>query len=201
MVLKGFTKCGIEVLFTLADCPILVGEGLIALVGKISSALIRYDTIVRGDEESGLYEGDVIYDEMETILGIVVYAKGFVLYNAGVLCDIPAEDNIRVTKGCPETIEKIANLEERTEISFAYKGIQYRFLSLICKVGDYVGLTIDGKLVNPEELLLNTGFCRKDRMKGIYFGEVYQGGTVVLHKNVPMIAYEGGKYVPLLSDN
>lgn len=196
MLLRGFTDSGIRVDFTLHDCPILVTSSLVALAGIKQSKLIRYDTICRGDEETGIFEGDEVYEDGKKI-GTVVYAKGFFLQTlTGALKTIPKSEHIKMKEGNVSSSKIAFNSEYRTDLSFSYKGQRIIISMFICKDGSMLSVAGKNKLVNPDSLLMFTGYLRQDN-RGVYFGEFYQGGKVVLHDLKPMIKIDECEFVDI----
>ena len=196
MLLRGFTDDGVRIDFTLHNCPILVTDSIVALAGIKQSKLIRYDTICRGDEKTGIFEGDEVYDN-GTLIGIVVFAKGFFLQTLdGLLKTIPSDEHIKVKEGNIDSSKMAFSSQYRTDLSFGYKGQRVTIHMFICKDGNMLSVAGKNKLINPTSLLMFTGHLRHDN-RGIYFGEFYQGGVVVLHDLKPMIKISEDKFVDI----
>lgn len=193
MTLKVLTVHDERITLDIADCPIYVSERVLALSGKKNSKLLWANTVVRCDEESGIAEGDLVYENDE-LLGRIVYAKGFKLQTLeGDVKNLPEIEHIKVRVGSKETINKVFECSERTPITFGYRKKEFSIRDFLCKTGNYIAIADDkftGKKLVPQDLLISTGFTREDRSP-ICFGEFYQDGIVTLWKGLPVISKDG----------
>lgn len=64
--------------FTVGDCPMKLTDNTFILLGKQNSP-VMYCDVYRGDEESGLFEGDVVWCDDKSWL--VCYDRGFYAIN------------------------------------------------------------------------------------------------------------------------
>lgn len=196
MLLKGYTEYGGRVDFSLQDCPILISDTKIALSGIKKSRLIKVNTIVRGDKETGVFEGDEVYCD-GILLGIVVYSKGFFLQDLNKsLKKLSQLQHIQVKEGNVKTVRDAFYSPHRTALTFGYKNDRIDFKSFVTKSGEFISIAETSRLVDPKDLLFFTGYSRSDG-RGIHFGELYKGGTVVLHNYEPAVRINTNEFIEL----
>lgn len=197
-MLEALTLNEERVTLNVADCPIYVSERVLALSGKKNSKLLLAKTVIRRDEETDIAEGDLVY-EGEKLLGRIVYAEGFKLQTLDdELKNLPEGEHIKVKVGTKESINKVFDCPERTPVIFGYRKKEFSIRDFLCKTGRYIAIADDkfsGKKLDPQDLLISTGFTREDGSP-ICFGEFYQGGIVTLFKGIPAISKDG-KYTQL----
>ena len=197
MLLKGFALDGERVDFALDSCPVSISKDAVALIGAKGSKLLQAGTIVRGNEENGIFEGDVVYDGDKKI-GIIIYSQGFVMQDLeGALKKIPEGEHIKVKVGNSQTVKEANNCELKSTLLLQYQDESFPIQSLMFKTnGMLVVSKLRNVLIEPVDLMFSTGYCRDDGTQ-ICFGEFYKGGTVVLHNNVPCVKLSDTEYVEL----
>lgn len=183
---------GEQILFRLADCPVVVSRNRVALVSIPMSKLILQDTIVRGDEETGYFEGDKVFWD-KSYLGRVIYEKGFRLQDKrGNIKDIPWGRHLHVEKGSIADIRKITKCEDRTPINFKYKDTEIDFYAFLCKIGNFIAVnskTTPLRKLDPDYLMHNSGI--KSSKGTVFLGDLYNGGLLTLHHGVPCVKKDG----------
>lgn len=196
MLLRGFTISGERIDFSIQDCPVFISTKVLALFGVKGSELIKSDTVVRGNEQTNIFEGDKVYSN-EQLLGVVVYSRGFMLQDLeGVLKILPSGNHIKIEDGDSSTSKLAFHSKYRTELVFNYHGINVNFKSFIAKLKDGLAIKPVNRQIDAKELLLFTGVIKEDGSK-LFFGQTYKGGTIVLHNNVPMIRIRDDEYMPI----
>lgn len=192
MRLKGFSLTGSRVEFGVGDCPIVVADNQLALAGVENSDLLQLDTVVRGNDEGTLFEGDkVLRDGVQ--IGIVVYSKGFKMQESSLeLKTIPDDEHIQLVDGDCTDCKLVQQITERTPIIYGYNGEYKKFNSLLLKSGNHILFYDEAARVDPKNILFYTGYNHPDdESKGIFFGAMFRGGIVRLYNNLPAIDYMG----------
>lgn len=195
MQLRSFDTAGNPAIFTLNDCPVKVGNDVIATTAITMSPLLSASLIGRGLPVVEGFEGDYVYDA-DTLLGYVIYVGGFRLLGLdNVLKNLPEPDHIQLKVGDVESMSIVAAFEQRTPLLFSVNNKIVVLDSFVLKWAGRL-YTIDGNIViPPEDVLFNTGVFDKNK-KNIFFGTGYQHGEVVLQGYLPYVRFlEGG--VPL----
>ncbi|MCI9050701.1 MAG: hypothetical protein HFI05_02065 [Lachnospiraceae bacterium] len=194
MIFRGFTNSNERVDFRIQDCPVFVSTNMIALFGVKGSRLIKADTVTRGDEQTNIFEGDKVYSEKEFI-GIVIYAKGFMLQDLdNVLKILPSGNHIKIEDGDSSSAKIAFHSEYRTELLFQYYGVNVNLKSFVAKLKNGLAVIPLKSLIDANELLLYTGIIKEDGSK-LFFGQNYKGGTIVLHNNIPMIKTKDDEFI------
>jgi len=174
--------------FTIADCPILVQSAVVALSAIDNSRLLRYQTIVRGDESSNIFEGDIILNnETNEKLGIVTYKKGFKMQNTeGALKNIPGRDHIKIEEGNKETINLLRN-KNRSPLRFCALGKVFSIPAISYSLAGQIYFKYNKGFIaiKPDQVRHSTGF----NFNGVElaFGDEYNGGVIVLHNLQPAV--------------
>ena len=190
MLLKGFALNGDRVNFKLSDCPVYFTNNIIGLVGIKGSKLISASTIMRGDEETGVFEGDRVYLKGE-LIGYVVYAGGFKLQTLNdELKNLFDDPHIKVKEGNRKTANIVSNSEYRSELVFRYNKKNIYMSVFLFKNKDgmlaVAGKSLNGTLIDPEQIHFYTGLADDDGTK-LFFDELYKGGILSLRNGMPCI--------------
>ena len=193
MLLKGYNLHKERVDFTLSDCPVHLSTTLIGLSGRKPSYLIKSSTIVCGDDETGIYEGDLVYED-DVEIGYVVYSSGFkVQRHNGDLKKLVLDEHIKVKEGNIASAKVACLNSSRTNVmDFQYDGNKVTVGMFLTKIDDYVVIKSKKKvkLIDTDRLLFFTGLSDKDGNQ-LYFKQVYNGGIIVLHDLEPMLKRNG----------
>ena len=176
--------------FTIADCPILIRDSEVALSGCYSATdVLKYDWIIRGDEETGIFEGDVVVEEeTEEVIGYVTYKCGFHVQGCdGSLKKLKDLSHIKMINGSKETISLLKR-ENRSPIRFSADGLCFSIKSIMCKSADslYVVDSSNVVRVDVDRVRDATGFIVNG--KELAYGDRVQGGKIVMHEGLPMLA-------------
>lgn len=199
MKLKAYTRTKERVSFTLEDCPVFISDNVIALVGKKNSDLISYDTIIRGDEASGIWEGDEVY-ENDSLVGYVIYSRGFKLQTLdNKVKKLCLGSHIKVKEGNRDTVLSISKNPERSMLLFKYKEYVIQIAVFLCKRGDGMigvhGSSCPEEYIDPQGLRFFTGLVDKSG-KNLFYGECENGHEIVLHNLMPCIKVSQTEYKP-----
>lgn len=192
MLLRGHTKNLKRTMrFTIGDCPVFIESDLVALVAISGSSLIAADTIVRGDDESLYFEGDMVYSGDEFV-GYIIYSQGFkVQLSDGTLKLLSEVEHIKVKDGTVDSILKVRESKLRTPLLFKACNSIFQMHVLLAKLSSgklaVSGDSVKSSILEPSQVLFSTGIISKDTNELIFFGEMYKCGTVILHNGVPCI--------------
>ena len=170
--------------FSLNDCPVYVSQSTIALMSDRMSTLIKAGTILRGDDETGIYEGDMVYENGEYV-GNVIYNAGFKVQKTdGTQKSLSLGSHIKIETGTIESIKTVCSDSKSREYI-----IQLNLF--LCKLNDkqiaVLGNSYDGKLLDCEDVQFYTGVKRGN--VAVFFGDEVDGGKVILHNLQPCIQY------------
>lgn len=198
MLLKGLIpNQDVCVEFTLSDCPVVVSGTLMAITGRRLSPLIQIASIVRGDLELGLFEGDKLYNG-EDELGQVVYVQGFKLLKLDMTVEkLPNLKHIQVVKGNRESLLQVCSFKDRTPLQLVYNNELSSLERLVEKTKDgQYALLNTRRLVDEYEFNLYTGYTDNTDIH-IRFNQIYNGGVVCLHNGDVCIDYGDSIYEPI----
>lgn len=193
MILRGITFNGAPYMFNIEECPVLLNENTMALVNKKFSPLIRPSSIVLGNEETGLFEGDYVIDShSHKLIGNIIYDRGFriLLLDSGRIINVEDADSFYTTVNA-----KFCNQENiykyHPDILFKANGMIFTLDKLVCVNGDK--LVVYLKLLEGiyiRDIRLCTGIIKRNIP--IAYGDMFDGGIVVLKDNVPMVKTKNG---------
>lgn len=128
------TKCNKEwINFSIKDCPALLWDDVFFLVNKPDDFLI-YSSISRGDPNTGLFEGDIVYcSETNTRIGVIIYSNGFYIQNDNSNDKkVIQQGHIYVVNGDMTTMSVIINNNNRTPILFKHNnGLEFGFINFV----------------------------------------------------------------------
>ena len=166
MLLKALSINNDWVDFTVFDCPVYMEANIIALTGRKGSDLLQADTIVRGDKNTNVFEGDRVY-ESDELVGYVIYSKGFKLQKLnGQIEDLVLREHIQLKQGNKETIKIISSNEQRTRLLFSdgESVVQLTVFLLKNSAGKIgvMGRTCKANAIDPSKLRFFTGLTKED---------------------------------------
>lgn len=180
--------------FTLEDCPVYFSDNRVVLAKHEGSSILRADTIVRKDTETGVAEGDCVF-QGGAFLGIVVYNQGFKLQTIdGKIKDLQQNKYMKVRQGKKFNMCDATHSANRQPISLFYKGRTFSIKALLQYEEPFVVIHPQDdyfRKVLPGDIKISTGigkYCYGDLMAG--------GGRIVLHDGIPCVA-EGGNLTRL----
>lgn len=177
--------------FSLNDCPVYVSQSTIALMSDRMSTLIKAETILRGDDETGIYEGDMVYENGEYV-GNVIYNAGFKVQKTdGTQKSLSLGSHIKIETGTIESIKTVCSSSKRTFLLFKCREYIIQLNLFLCKLNDnqiaVLGNSYDGKFLDCEDVQFYTGVKRGN--VAVFFGDEIDGGKVILHNLQPCIQY------------
>ena len=199
MVLRGISLKASPVLFDLKDCPVVLNSELIALINRPYSPLLRADSIVLGDEENGLFEGDYVFgSDKHNLIGYIIYLKGFKVLDARTNEVLELKDigdyYTRVNSS-----KRGLNIIKPYRFRIEYKYQDYTFdISKLLRVDNGI-ITIYKKLLEPikiEDVKLCTGFT--DNGDVLSYGDVYGDGVICYHDLKPMIRTSKNSFIDIV---
>lgn len=184
--------------FTLEDGPWRQNMNFFGLMNRPGSPILRYNTIMRGCDIPGLFEGDIIEYKgkkyiMRYELGLAAVSLDGEVIPSSKLEYINVVDNMYFQKEFPITycnklvFKYIEKEDEKYKENYKYFGIK----SITGSFKDKALISIYGsKLVNVNDVLPFTGI----RYKGerIHLGECIEGNPVYMEKGRLLIKALGG---------
>ena len=190
MKLRGLTLKQEFYDFEITDCPVYINSSMVALVNKPNSPLLQAKSIVRGEEEFGLFESDMVLEkETSRFVGYLVYIAGFKIYNPLLkeyidLNEFNIGDYNYVGNNQISKILEIVSV--RDYIKFKSGNVSFRINNLILIRSDKLLITNKSVgLLNVKDIKFSTGLLFNG--EDICFGDILTDGYVVLHNCRPMV--------------
>lgn len=196
MLLRAINTKDELVNFDLSDCPVQVTDGLYALAAIPNSPLLVSQTITRGDPETSIFEGDIVYEDGEYV-GYIIYKQGFKIQkDDGTLKDLELNSHIKVEIGNIDSMRKVCNNSNRDYILLSYHDKVISMNLFLYKMQNgriaVIGKSYtDGRSIDPKKLKHYTG-CEIDGRK-LFYGDIFEGKTLVLKDFKPYF-YKDGEY-------
>lgn len=193
MLLRAITMTGELFQFEVKDCPVMVNDTTIALINLPNSPLLKAGTIARGDEETGIFEGDMVVDENNQLIGYIVYDAGFkVCKDTGEILplDVIGKHNV-ITNSHTTVFNKLGNYYLPVRLKDG--DFTFNLLQMV-RVKDGM-ITVYHKLIKSI-YLATTRICSGLNKNGVEvaFGDMVKDGTIVLHDLHPMVLLDNGNY-------
>ena len=199
MRLRGITIQGKPYLISLEDCPVIINGSTVALVNKPMSPLLKANSIVLGNEETGLFEGDFIIDsKTHKLIGNIIYDKGFkilLLNNNGIINISEIGPYYTMVNSNKNGLDKLS--EVKSELRFKVNDFTFTIDKLV-RVDNGMA-TIYSQLLRKipvNNIKICTGIIIDKQH--VAYGDILQGGIVVCHENMPMIKTLEGSYKEIL---
>jgi hypothetical protein len=187
MLLRGFAIDGEAINFSLNDAPIVLTDTLLVLSAVPESKQIRIDSVVRGDEGLGVFEGDELVNEGGEVVSTIYYAKGFVAQDIDIpLKKLLSDGHIKVRTGTIDSVRRITCLSDRSDIVFGYNKKIIFFRSILAKLDGHLCFVDDQRRVSASDVSFYSGW-KTDKGENIFYGDFYRGGTVVMRDGCPKI--------------
>lgn len=179
--------------FTLEDCPVYIRDNRIVLAKHEGSSILRADTIVRRDTETGIAEGDCIFYR-DMLEGIVVYNQGFRMQTPkGRLKDLQLDGCLKIEKGKKFNLCEAVHSDNRQPIVLSYKDRTFSIKALLQYEEPFVVIHSQAdyfRKVMADEIKIATG------VKRYCYGDLCNGGRIVLHEAVPCVS-KGSAFIKL----
>lgn len=199
MRLRGITLQGKPYLFSLEDCPVTINNETVALINKPFSPLLKANSLVLGNEKTGLFEGDFVIDsKTHKLIGNVIYDKGFkilLLDNNGIKNVSEINSFYTMVNSNNHDLKKLE--EYKYELRFKVNDFTFTIDKLV-RVDDGHA-TIYSQLLRKipvSNIKVCTGLIIDKRH--IAYGDILQGGIVECHNNVPMIKTADGVFKEII---
>lgn len=200
MKFRGVTKVGGFEFFTLRDCPAIINKTDLVLSAKPGSYLIWKNSVMRGftATKQEVYECDLVKINGK-IVGNIIYHKGFrLLTKEGKLIPFDELSDYEIIKPNPKAvnsmIKKFGDL--RTPLRFKFKDAIISMQAFIAPHGDK-GISVSSENIdsivieNVDDIADITGYIDPFTEKVIAYGDMYNGGKVILKQGVPHIMVNG----------
>lgn len=162
--------------FTLKDIPTKYDDEHIALLANAGSPLLKSDLIVRGDLESGLYEGDILSVNDDKY--IVCYERGFYAINENyIITNLYQLKEYKLIgdywkDGFPILIRP------RKKQLYHYNNINFKLTDIIGHWADKILIRASNKPIPPEECQQEC--CITHNSTKLFFGDLVNGYPVQL---------------------
>ena len=184
--------------FTLADGPLRQDIKFFTLMNRPGSPVLRYNTIMRGCDIPGLFEGDIIeYKGKKYIIryemGLAAVSLDKEVIPVNKLEYINVVDNMYFQKEFPITYCNRLTFKYIEKGDNKYKG-NYKYFGIKSITGAFKDKSLiaiyGSKLVDEDSILQFTGV----RYKGerIHFGECIEGNPLYMEKGRLLIKALGG---------
>lgn len=195
MHLRGITLKGKPYLVSLKDCPIILNSKTVALINKPFSPLLMADSIVLGNEKTGLFEGDFVFDsKTHKLLGNIIYDKGFkiLLLDSDKIINVDTIGPFYTMVNSDKMgIKRLADIKS----DLRFKADDFTFtIDKLVRV-DNGNVTIYSQLLRKipvDDVKICTGIYIDKNP--VAYGDILQGGIVECYNNLPMIKMANGKY-------
>ena len=186
-IMKALTLKGDWVTFTLEDIPTRFNMEEFALLKRPNSPRLNIKSICRGDTDTGLFEGDIIY--FEDCEWLVCYERGFYVINENyVTRTLDTFCDFKLIGDCFSREFPIPILK-RNKCLFKYKDTVFRLEDIVGAYGDCIILRCLSNPLPISEIKQDAGILiNKQRM---YFGDITEDGTLDLYKG--RIAFKRGQ--------
>lgn len=171
--LRAKAVTGEFVNFTLYDLPIKVSDSTFVLLSSPGTPILKYDLILRGDNDSNLYEGDIIsYDDT---LWVICYERGFYAISVDYTTMSLPDKDIKVVGNYFDTDFPV-RINTKKKHLFKHKDIVFRLQDI---VGGYDNKLIVRSIsdpISPDDVQQEV--CARYDKKRIYLGDIVNGVTV-----------------------
>lgn len=192
-IMKALTYDGKWEKFCMKDCPCMFDEESFALLRRPNSPVLRLSTLRRGDSDTGLFEGDIIWMENESWL--VSYERGFKLTSESY--------RIKSFKSLSEYHLTGSTISRDFPVPMNYKKkIVSKYNDMFFKIQDIVGATEEYFLVKLgcgcvplDEIHMDC--CMNADGQHLYLGEKFKGHTIALHYGQVCTRDDKGQYTAI----
>lgn len=175
-VMRAPTVSGDWYNFTVGDCPILLTDNTFILVGKPNSP-VMYCDVYRGEEESGLFEGDVVYCDDTSWL--VCYDRGFYAINKDYAVRyLYTMHDFRVIGVSGHDVDFPVPYSRRLHHKFSYKDVVFNLWDFKSCEKDGIHIRRYAKALAAEDIHQEAGVRINNRKA--YLGYKYNGNILVM---------------------
>lgn len=194
--MRALSKCGnFLVPFTLADGPAPIDKDHFVLTMKPDTPILRYDSILRGSDIKGLFEGDIVTVEGDDKEYPVIYSSGVKLKDPESSIEI-IYDNQKKFLCVSDIYTRKTKFIKRTIPKFRINGIVFLLSDVYGIHNGHLLLNKSVVKVKPEDVRMHAGVRDKNK-NYLYFGD--QGLT--LQNGQPGVYNEDGSFTTLASGN
>lgn len=191
--MRALSKCGnFLVPFTLADGPAPIDKDHFILTEKQNSPILRYDSVLKGSDIEGLYEGDIVTIEGDDKEYPVIYATGVRLKDSEEQIEI-IYDNQKKFSIVSDIYTRKMKFIKRTIPKFRIDNTGFLLSDLYGMHKGHLLLNKTSVMVKPEDIRMHAGVRDKNR-KYLYFGD--HGLTLL---NGQPGVYQDGEFITLAS--
>ena len=176
-IMKALTVNNDWYVFTIADIPTPIDDGLFILLGKSNSPKLRLDTIRRGDQESMLFEGDVI--NMNGDRWLVCYERGFYVINSSYIIKHLYQLDEYTFMGTCDNQKPIVPISFKMKHLFRYGDIVFRLNDIAGGYDNKVIVRACRNHISPEDIQQEC--CMTIDNVKVYLGDTIGDSTVELH--------------------
>ena len=178
-IMKALTLKGKWFPFTLEDVPTRFNKEEFALLKRPNTPRLLLKELLRGDPESGLYEGDIIKWREENWM--VCYERGFYIINEKYVTQtLDQLDNYELVGNCFDMEFPIPILR-RNKCLFKYNNVVFRLDDIVGPCGNnHIILRSFKDPVPIADIQQDAGIMR-NKLR-LYFGDITNEGVVDLYK-------------------
>lgn len=191
--LRALSKDGKEVVsFTLADGPCKLDTDTFILTERPNTPILRTETILRGSDIEGLFEGDIL--EHKGYLYIIQYHRG--------LAGLSKEKGLLQLSEF-ESLKPVSSVYERPEYVIPKKATYtYKYGNLLFPLDDVIGVDNNrlvlqaksGELADLSKVQQYAGIRYNGSYK--YFGDEIEGSPLIM-KNGRCCVYKHNTYIDI----
>lgn len=175
-IMKARTRDDTWYTFTIGDLPTKFNTKEFVLLNKTNTPRMKLNSIRRGDDESGLFEGDIIF--MDGTNWLICYERGFYAINGDYISRyLYTLKDYEFIGTCSE-IKHTVPINFRVNHLFKYKDNVFRIDSIVGGFDGNMILRFAGKPVSPT--CIQQECCLKYKGYRVYLGDTFEGGTVEL---------------------
>ena len=176
LMLKAISTNQEWVTFTISDVPTPIQDGLFVLLMRPNSPILKLDSIRRGDEDTMLFEGDVIEEDNTRYL--ICYERGFYAIDSDYI--VRSLDSFKEIK----IVGNVDTVDIGVPISFK-KTLLFKYKNCIFKINDIIGGTKDGIFINSlaEEIpfdRIQQDCCLSIAKKRVFLGDKFEDNTLTM---------------------
>lgn len=184
--MRARTKFNTWLEFTLGDLPVFFNSCEFALVGRPNAPILDIDSIQRGDEVSGLYEGDILkYDDC---LWVVCYERGFYAINSAYTVRYLSDlEDYEVVGNC-NTIPPPVPVTFKRKHLFKYKGNIFRLDDIVGAYNGHLLLRTIKEPVDPAEVQQEC--CLSYKNSRVFLGDIINNASVELVRGRVSITHD-----------
>ncbi len=179
--------------FTLADVPTLQNHDQFVLMNKPDTPILKVKHIMRGDIETGLYEGDVIQYKGRPWL--VCYERGFRIINSEYVIQYLYHVDRFKRIGRYNTVGGLPTVTFKLKFLFKYEDHVLRLSDIIGAYEGKILMRTHSRPIEPGVIQQDCGLRYNNKL--VYLGDIVNNSPVELRGGRITITNEVGEIIDL----